>query len=143
MKKYACLLATVLVFSASAASTSMVADGPTLKLKAPRMTFMRPRMPNERQRPSVTIRVSAELTDLNEAEDPEKYYCLEQVWDWDDDTESEYAPDCEPYEEGKEIQSRFSASHQYRYPGSYTVYLRLERNGKTVIAGNVRVQIQS
>ena len=41
MKKYACLLVTVLVFSASAASTSMVADGPTLKLKAPRMTFMR------------------------------------------------------------------------------------------------------
>jgi hypothetical protein len=131
------------VFSAGAASTSMLADGPSLKLKAPRMTFMRPRMPNEPQRPSVTIRVTAELTDLDDAEDPKEYYCLEQVWDWDDDTESEYAPDCDPYEEGKEIQTRFSATHQYRYPGSYTVYLRLVRSGKTVIVGNARIQIQS
>jgi len=142
-KTWICLFVTAFVFTAGAATTSALADGPELKLKAPRMTFMRPRMPNERQRPSVTIRVTAELTDLDEAEDKEEYYCLDQVWDWDDDTESEYAPDCDPYEEGTEIQTRFSASHQYRFPGSYTVYLRLERHGKTVIAGNVRFQIQS
>lgn len=143
MKKWTCLLVTAIFFSAGAARTSVLADGPTLKLRAPRMTFMRPRMPNEPQRPTVTIRVTAELTDLEDAENPEEYYCLEQVWVWDDDTESEYAPDCEPYEEGKDIETRFSASHQYRYPGSYHVYLRLERNGKTVIAGNTRIQIQS
>lgn len=123
--------------------TSVSADGPELKLKAPRSTFMRPRMPNERTRPAVTIRVTAELTDLEGVEDLEEYYCLEEVWDWDDDTESEYGPDCDPYEEGTELKTRFSASHQFRTPGTYTVYLRLERNGKTVIAGNTRVQIRS
>jgi hypothetical protein len=125
-----------------AASTSTLAE-PKLTLKAPRMNFVRPRMPNQRTRPTVTVRITARLEDLDEAEDLEEYYCLEEVWDWDDDTESEYAPDCEPYEEGAEIKQHFSATHQYRYPGNYRVYLRLERNGKTVIAGSARVQIRS
>jgi hypothetical protein len=123
--------------------TSVLAEGPSLKLKAPRMTFMRPRMPNEPRRPTVAIRVTAELEKLDEVEDPEKYYCLEEIWDWDDETESEYAPDCEPYKEGAELKTRFSASHEYRYPGSYTVYLRLMRNGKTILAGNTRLEIRS
>ncbi len=130
------------IFLAPLASTSTVADGPELKLKGPRATFMKPRMPNERSRGGVSIRISAILEQLDEAEDPEEYYCLEQVWDWDDETDSEYAPDCDPYEEGMEIETRFSSSHQYRYPGSYTVWLRLQRNGETVIAGNVRIQIR-
>jgi hypothetical protein len=100
-------------------------------------------MPNERTRPVVTIRVSAQLEDLDETEDLEKYYCLDEVWDWDDDTDSEYAPDCDPYEEGMDLETRFSASHQYRYPGTYTVWLRLQRNGDTVIAGNVTLRIRS
>ena len=99
-------------------------------------------MPTEPSRPSVTIRISARLEDLDEAEDLEEYYCLEQVWDWDDDTDSEYEPDCDPYEEGMEIETRFSGTHQYRYPGTYTVWLRLQRNGDTVIAGSVRVHIR-
>lgn len=109
------------------------------------MTFMRPRMPGDAQRPSVSIRVTAELKSLDKVapEDLEKYYCLEQVWEWDDDTTSEYAPDCDPYKEGAEIETHFSGTHQYRFPGTYTVFLRLERNGKTVLSGNTRVQIQS
>lgn len=137
------LIIAVSLFGLSVTETAVSADGPELKLTAPRSTFMRPRMPNERVRPAVTIRVTAELIDLEDAEDLEEYYCLEEVWDWDDDTESEYAPDCDPYEEGTELKTRFSASHQFRTPGTYTVYLRLERNGKTVIAGNTRVQIRS
>lgn len=132
-----------LLFVAPLGRTSTLADGPTLKLRAPRSTFMRPRMPNERQRPRVTIRVTAELEDLEQAEDLEEYYCLEEVWEWDDDTDSEYAPDCDPYEEGMEIKKYYSATHQYSYPGSYNVWLRLQRNGETIIAGNVRIQIRS
>jgi hypothetical protein len=120
-----------------------LADGPSLKLKGPRMTFMRPRMPNEPQRPTVTIRVTAQLEDVEKITNPEDYYCLEEIWDWDDETESEYAPDCDPYQEGAELKTSFSASHQYRYPGSYNVYLRLTRNGKTILAGNTRVEIRS
>ena len=140
MRKMIVLIVAVLLFPL--ASTSTRADGPELKLKAPRTTFLRPRMPNERTRSSVTIRITARLLDLDEAEDLEEYYCLEQVWDWDDDTDSEYEPDCDPYEEGMEIETRFSGTHQYRYPGTYTVWLRLQRNGDTVIAGNVKVQIR-
>ena len=143
MRKIVVFLLVALLPALFASSTSVLADGPELKLKAPRSTFMRPRMPNERRRPRVTIRISAELKDLEEAEDLEEYYCLEEVWDWDDDTDSEYGPDCDPYEEGMELKRRFSASHQFSEPGTYTVWLRLQRNGETVIAGNVKVLIRS
>lgn len=126
-----------------APGSSVLAKGPTLKLKAPRMNFMRPRMPNEPRRPTVAIRVTAQMVDVEEIENPEEFYCLEEIWDWDDETESEYAPDCEPYKEGAELKTNFSATHEYRYPGSYTVYLRLMRNGKTILAGNTRVEIRS
>jgi hypothetical protein len=142
MRKLTLLLLLALALGASATSTSALADGPALKLKAPRMTFMRPRMPNEPQRSTVTIRVTAEMTDLEKIEDPEEFYCLEEVWDWDDETESEYAPDCDPYKEGAELKKNFSGTHQYRYPGVYQVFLRLQRNGKTVLAGNVRLEIR-
>ena len=141
MRKIA-FLATLL-FLAPVAPMSVLAEGPVLKVKNPRPKFMRPRMPNERRRPRVTIQVSAELQKLDEAEDLEKYYCLDEVWDWDDDTESEYAPDCDPYEPGMELKTRFSASHQYDTPGTYNVWLRLQRNGETVIAGNAKVQIRN
>ena len=140
MRKMIVLVIAVLLLPL--ASTSTLADGPELKLKAPRATFMRPRMPNERRRSTVTIRISARLEDLDKAEDLEEYYCLEQVWEWDDETESEYEPDCDPYEEGMEIEVGFSGTHQYRDPGTYTVWLRLQRNGDTVIADSVKVQIQ-
>jgi len=144
MRKFGFVL-TLMLF-APLTSTSILADGPVLKMKAPRPSFMRPRMPNERTRPRITMRVTAELTKLDELEDPadlEKYYCLDEVWDWDDDTDSEHAPDCDPYEEGMELKTRFSASHQYDTPGTYNVWLRLQRNGKTVIAGNAKVQIRN
>ena len=136
------LLAAVLAF-APFASTSTLADGPELNLKRPRPTFMRQRMPNERTTPGVTVRITAQLEDLDKAEDLEKYYCLDELWDWDDDTESEYAPDCDPYEEGTELKTQFSASHQYRFPGTYRVRLRLQSHGKTVIAGSTSAQIRN
>ncbi len=137
------LLALIAVVSvASTAATSTLADKPTLKLKAPRMTFLKPTMPNQRRRTTINIRVSAEMKDLDKIEDPEEFYCLEEFWEWDDDTESEYAPDCDPYEEGMELKTHFSASHRYRYPGSYNVELRLMRNGDTILYGKTRVQIR-
>ncbi len=143
MKATAVFAPLLLSLALGAARTSVRAEGPSLKLKAPRMTFMKPRMPNEPRRPTVTIRVTAQMEDLEGVEDPEKYYCLEEIWDWDDETESEYAPDCEPYTEGAELKTHFSASHEYRYPGTYSVYLRLMRNGKTILAGNTRFEIRS
>lgn len=142
MRTAAVYVLLLLSLAVGAPSTSVLAEGPTLKLKAPRMTFMRPRMPNEPRRPTVAIRVTAQLENQDKIDDPEKYYCLEETWDWDDETESEYAPDCEPYKEGAELKIHYSASHEYRYPGTYNVYLRLTRNGKTILAGNTRVEIR-
>ena len=116
---------------------------PKLTLRAPRQLFLRPRMPGETRRPSLDVEISARLEDLDTAENPEDYYCLEEVWDWDDDTESVYEPDCDPYEEGSEIETFFFGSHRFSLPGTYRVWLRLQRSGETVIAGNVTVRIRN
>ena len=116
---------------------------PKLTLRAPRQLMLRPRMPGEMRRPSLDVEVSARLEDLESAEDPEDYYCLEEVWDWDDDTESVYEPDCDPWEEGSEVETFFFASHRFSLPGTYRVWLRLQRSGETVIAGNVTIRIRN
>ena len=124
-------------------SGASAAAEPKLTLRAPRQLFLRPRMPGEMRRPSLDVEVSARLEDLDTAENLEDYYCLEEVWDWDDDTESVYEPDCDPYEEGSEIENFFFGSHRFSLPGTYRVWLRLQRSGETVIAGNVIVRIRN
>jgi|GEM_PF-1553660 len=131
-----------LVREASGGARASIAE-PKLTLRAPRQLFLRPRMPGEMRRPSLDVEVSARLEDLDTAENLEDYYCLEEVWDWDDDTESVYEPDCDPYEEGSEIETFFFGSHRFSLPGTYRVYLRLQRSGETVIAGNVIVRIRN
>ena len=121
----------------------VTAAEPKLTLRAPRQLFLRPRMPGETRRPSLDVRITARLEDLESAENLEDYYCLEEVWDWDDDTESVYEPDCDPYEEGSEIETYFFGSHRFSLPGTYRVWLRLQRSGETVIAGNVTVRIRN
>ena len=140
--KAALLALSLVLYVAPLGATLTFEDQPTLKLKAPRRSFLRPTMPNQRRRTTINIRVSAEMKDLKKIENPEEYYCLEEVWDWDDDTESEYEPDCDPYEEGAELKTHFSASHRYRFPGFYWVELRLMRNGKTILYGKTKVNIQ-
>ena len=116
---------------------------PRLVLRGPRQLRLRPRMPGEMRRPALDIRVTARLEDIDTAEDPEDYYCLEEVWDWDDDTESVYEPDCDPYEAGADIETFFSSSHRFSFPGTYRIWLRLQRSGETVVAGNVSVRIRN
>ena len=124
------------------AGTAPAAD-PKLTLRAPRQLFLRPRMPGESRRPALDVRITARIEDLDTAENLEDYYCLEEVWDWDDDTESVYEPDCDPYEEGSEVETYFFGSHRFSLPGTYRVWLRLQRSGETVIAGNVTVRIRN
>ncbi len=136
-------VARVEVIVAVPESGAAAAAEPKLTLRAPRQLFLRPRMPGEMRRPSLDVEVSARLEDLDTAENLEDYYCLEEVWDWDDDTESVYEPDCDPYEEGSEIETFFFGSHRFSLPGTYRVWLRLQRSGETVIAGNVVVRIRN
>ena len=129
--------------SAAPTASEPAVSEPKLTLRGPRVLMLRPRMPGESRRPSLEVRVSARLEELETAENPEDYYCLEEVWDWDDDTESVYEPDCDPYEPGADVETYFFASHRFSLPGTYRVWLRLQRSGETVIAGNVLVRIRN
>jgi hypothetical protein len=122
-------------------SASYVASGGDkirLKLKAPRTIFMKP-TGMYRYAP-VNVRVRAELEGT--PEDPEEYYCLEEEWEWGDETKSFHEPDCDPFEEGAELKRIYNASHTFRYPGSYTIWLRLQKTGDTIIAGKVTVRVR-
>lgn len=122
----------------AAAMVSFAEKKPELKLKGPRMVFMKPR--GMYQYTPAMVRVSATLE--GEADDPEKYYCLVEEWEWGDETESLHEPDCDPYEEGAELKKNWSASHTFRYPGTYTVWLRLYHGDDVVIAGRTRIQVR-
>ncbi|MEE9263751.1 MAG: PKD domain-containing protein [Vicinamibacteria bacterium] len=126
-------------------ATALVILGATkglkLDLEAPHMVFLPISDPRSGFRLTVTVRVTAELE--GEPDDPEKYYCLDEEWDWGDDRNpSLHEVDCDPFEPGMEITRRFSSSNQYKYPGTYTIRLRLKNGRKTVISGTAKVQVR-
>ncbi len=134
------LLITLLGALVVLAPSGSTVKGVELKLKAPNFIFMPP-PPGINQKSSVTVRVTARLE--GEFEDPEKYYCLDEEWEWADGTRpSVHEVDCDPYEEGMEINRRFSGSRTYRDPGSYNIMLRLKHGKKTIIAGKARIRIR-
>lgn len=89
----------------------------------------------------VQVRASAEIR--GGPDDYEEFYCPTIEWDWGDDTKSESAQDCEPYEAGRStIRRRFSIDHRYQVSGSYKVSFRMKRKGKVVASAAVNVQVQ-
>ena len=90
------------------------------------------------------LRVSlvAELKDG--ADDYADLYCTTVEWDWGDETISENTEDCAPYEAGKsEIRRRYSASHTFRFPGNFRIYIRLKQKDKVVSASSANVQVRA
>ena len=76
-------------------------------------------------------------------DDYEDFYCPSIEWDWGDDTRSESAKDCDPYEAGHStIARRFSTSHTYQQSGNYKVTFRMKRKDKVVALSSVNVQVQ-
>jgi len=120
----ACLLITP--------TLSAPADKPKLTLKT------RPFVPIRPSVGRIEIPVRARLE--GELADPEEYYCLTEVWDWGDETQSVHEPDCDPYEKGAEVKRDFSGAHFFAR-GSYTVTLWLKRDQKAVIDGRTEVRI--
>lgn len=85
--------------------------------------------------------VSAELK--GGSSDTDEFYCPTLEWDWGDGTKSESASDCSPFEAGKStIERRWTASHTFQQADSYRVQLRLRRGTKTMVGGNVSVQVK-
>jgi len=136
MRLFVTLLTAFLMVAAATPSGSE--DKPKLKIKAPRSVFMKPTGMRSYSPASVRLRAELEGT----PEDPEEYYCLEEEWVWGDETESSYEPDCDPYEEGAELKRIFTATHTFRYPGTYRIYLRLNRGKKIILTGQTTVQLR-
>ena len=89
----------------------------------------------------VLVHASAEIR--GGPDDYEEFYCPTIEWDWGDETKSESAQDCEPYEAGHStIRRRFSIDHRYQVSGSYKVSFRMKRKGKVVASAAVNVQVQ-
>ena len=128
MKRIIGVFSALLVIALASPATS--GDKVRLKLKGPRTVFMKPA--GMYYYTPVAVRIRAELEGT--PENREEYYCREEEWEWGDETESHHEPDCDPYEDGAELSRSWSASHTFRYPGTYTIWLRLQRNKKTVIA---------
>jgi hypothetical protein len=106
------------------------AKRPTLDVRAtPRMGFS----------PANVLLVA----ELKGGDDTEEYYCPEIEWDWDDGGKSVHENDCPPFEEGKtKIERRFSAEHEFKLSGVYTVKATFRRAGRNFLAGTVRVTLR-
>src|SRR5687768_14817644 len=83
------------------------------------------------------ILLTAELTG---GDDVEEYHCPEIEWDWDDGGKSVNEPDCKPFEPGvTKIERRFTAEHDYRTAGVYSVKVTMRREEKPIAVSTVRV----
>jgi len=77
------------------------------------------------------------------ADDFEEFYCTGVEWDWGDDTRSNNAADCDPYEAGKsQIKRRFTAEHVYRTAGDYRIQIRLKKQNKPIAAASTAIKVR-
>jgi len=87
------------------------------------------------------IVVTAELRGGDD--DYQDFYCATVEWDWGDDTRSQAAADCDPYEPGKSaIKRRFTIDHVFQSAGDYRVEFRLKQKNKVVARGTTEVKIR-
>lgn len=103
-------------------------------------------------KPSLGVRVSPRIAfspvgvfataELKGGEDSEEYYCLAIEWDWDDGSKSLQGSDCVPFTPETKIERRFTASHHYPRPGSYTVRATLSTKQKIVARDSFRVTVR-
>ena len=107
------LAALVLAALTGAASTARApassGEKPKLVLKGPRLQMLQP----GRAARGLGKRVEVRAHLQGEPDDPETYYCLDEVWDWGDGTESVREPDCDPFEEGTELKTSFTDTHYF------------------------------
>jgi hypothetical protein len=130
------------LFMPAVLSLSTPGEDPKLVLDAPRVQTILPGLASKGfgKRVDVTARLTGD------PETPKDFYCLDEVWEWGDGTESFHEQDCEPYaalsaeERNLALRKEFQDEHYYR-PGQYTIRLRLTRGEKTVIRGTIDVRI--
>jgi PKD repeat protein len=125
-----CLLMAAALAASAPAADEPKPKKPKLDLRAtPRMAFS-----------PVTVFLTAELTG---GDDVEEYYCPELEWDWDDGGKSVHEADCPEYEAGKsKIERRFTAEHEYRKAGNYTVKVTMRHSNRTLAQTTVKITVR-
>jgi hypothetical protein len=107
------------------------AKKPRLELKAtPRFAFS-----------PAFVMFSAELTG---GDDVEEMHCPELEWEWDDGGKSVAESDCAPFEAGKtQIERRFTAEHEFKTAGTYSVKLTMRKADRRLAESTVRVTVRA
>ena len=112
------------------------ADEPKIEVKAKRQHMLNPVLAAKGY--GKRIHFNARLT--GEPEDPETYYCLDEIWDWGDGTESVYEPDCDPYTSGAELKRNFADTHVYGR-GKWRIAFALMHLDEVVVDGTLDINI--
>src|SRR5439155_2286856 len=83
------------------------------------------------------------IAELQGGDDVEEYYCPQLEWDWDDGGKSVHEGDCPPFVTGTtRIERRFTAEHEYRRSGIFTIKVTMRRANRSLAASNVRVTVR-
>jgi hypothetical protein len=132
-----CAALAAVIAIALAAPASAGETRPEAKLKKPRLDLRAtPRMAFS----PVNIFLIAELRG---GDDVEEYYCPQLEWDWDDGGKSVHEGDCPPFVAGTtKIDRRFTAEHEYRRSGIYSIKVTMRRANRSLAASNVRVTVR-
>jgi hypothetical protein len=81
------------------------------------------------------------VAELKGGHDVEELYCPGLVWDWGDGSRSAHESDCAPFEADTVLDRFFTARHQFRAPGTYSVRLTLVRADRTIAVATVPVSV--
>ena len=135
MNRIVCLLLFIFIAGCSArsdpqGSSAASSDQPNLIITAaPRQGFTPLR---------ITFRGELQGVDSND----EKYYCLQEIWDFGDGAKSSEKPNCDPYSPDSNVKTEFFKEHVYEKEGRYTVRFFLgEEDNETIRSRQIGVVI--
>jgi hypothetical protein len=130
MKRFAVLSLVFAVAAGPALAGGAKPKKPRLDLRAsPRMSFS-----------PAHILLTAELMG---GDDVEEFHCPELEWEWDDGGKSVQEADCKPFEAGvTKIERRFTAEHDFRTAGIYSVKVTMRKAARTIATTSVRVTVR-
>lgn len=127
-------LATALL--AQPGSVSPEADEPKIVINVPREHMLDAVLAGKGF--GKPIRFGARLK--GDPDDIEEYYCLDEIWDWGDGTQSVHEPDCDPYVVGTELKRDFSDTHAFG-PGRWNIVFALMHLDEIVIKADVQIRV--
>ena len=71
-----------------------------------------------------------------------EFHCPVVEWNWDDGSRSVRESDCEPLEEGQDLDRRFTADHAYARAGVYDVQVRILDGTRALAVASTRINVR-